>query len=131
MSVNYPRIVDVDLERSSYDTHSGNFIFVLDKQIEHRWRDEFFDAIRLENATCFAYRQPTIASDTSISAYAEIDGEYDLRAVHHHLKRAIVVANASLKDKVDAEIAEEAKRQKAKRELDHRLKTIVGSLRFE
>lgn len=123
--------MDVDLDLSTYDDHSGNFIFILNQQVDHRWRDEFFDAVRLENASCFAYRQPTIAGDTSISAYAEIDGEFDLRTVHHHLKRAIVVANASLKDKIDAETAEENKRQKAKKELDHRLKTIVGSLNFE
>lgn len=130
MSVNFPKLIDVDLAKSHYNESGGSFYFKLDKVVEDRWKQAFRDAASQEQADCFYTRQPSVHENEWIVAFAEIDGENDLNTVLYHLKHAITVANNELGDVIAAENAEEAKKKAARNELEHRVKKIVGGLNF-
>ncbi|ADU71542.1 hypothetical protein [Pantoea sp. At-9b] len=130
MSVQFPKVIDIDLAKSTYDEHHGNFYFKLDKQVEERWKQHFRDACQQEGADCFYTNQPTINENEWVVAYAEIEGENDLKTVLYHIKHAVAVANQELREIVDAEKAEEAKKKAARNELEQKVKRIAGGLDF-
>lgn len=131
MAVHFPKVVDIDLAKSLYGNEGGNFYFKLDKVVEERWKQAFMDAVQQENANCFYANQPSIYKNEWVLAYAQIDGDDDLRTVLYHIKHAIAVANHELKVVIDAEKAEEAKKKAARDELEQRVKRIVGALNFD
>ncbi|WP_288430171.1 hypothetical protein [uncultured Pantoea sp.] len=131
MSVHFPKVISIDLEESDFDEVGGYFYFKLDGKVENRWKQYFRDAAQQEGASCFNARQPTVHGDEYIVAYADIDGENDLRTVNHHVKHAVAVANAELREVVDYENAEENRKQADRRKLEQRVAKIVGSLRFD
>lgn len=131
MSVQFPKVIDIDLDKSEFNEEGGNFFFKLDKMVEDRWKQCFRDAAQHENATCFSLKQPSVHADEWIVAYAEIDGEHNLTTVNYHVKHAVKVANEMLKEVVDAEVAEEAKKTAARQKLVQKVKGIVGALNFD
>ena len=131
MSVTFPNVIDVNLAMSNYTEEGGNFFFELDKVVEERWIQAFRDAVSQEQADCFYTRQPSVHDNKWLVAYAQIEGENDLRTVLYHLKHAVTVANSELGQIISAENAEEAKKKAARNELEQRVKKIVGGLNFK
>lgn len=128
MPVHFPKIIDVDLSKSRYGIEGGNFYFRLDKAVEDRWKQAFRDAVDQERADCFIGNQPMLHDDEWIVAYSTIEGENDLNTVLRHLKHAIAVANQELGRVVEAENQDQARKETARRELEQKVKTIVGKL---
>lgn len=130
MPVHFPKIIDVDLSKSTYDANGGNFYFKLDGPVEERWKQSFRDAASQERADSFIARQPIVHNDEWIIASAAIEGENDLNTVTKHLKHAILVANQELGEVVKAENEEKARQDAERSQLEHKVKEIVGKLDF-
>lgn len=128
MPVHFPKIIDVDLDISTYDANGGNFYFKLDGPVEDRWKESFRDAASQERADCFIARQPFVHNDEWIVARAAIEGENDLNTVTKHLKHAILVANQELGAVVKAEDEAKAKQDAERSRLEQKVKEIVGKL---